>query len=571
MKVSSESGFSSTKLAWRQKVPWRTSKGSGSCHATLRPTSPPPTMASTDSASLGRGTEYWQRSGLLLDDRDAASLELQEIHVHDDGHLNLDPLAGRPLYPTAASSTSCCYRPLCNACCPCCRRLGVCPSPCSTIIGVTFALFTLIVLNAACWPSVRSPFFGRSFRSPPDPGGVLVLCVLLLLVALGCANRRKLRKLPPRAWPAAAAKRMCVPLLIYLAHIPLVNLVGRFATYPGEFIHLRDAGPSPSGVTFTFVSGAYDGAELQGYMELRGASNAATATGGAARAAREGGKGGDSNPTSNSGSNSSSDAKNMAASAVPVIFYTGNGQTMFTSPDHGYTFVRGGNHTTHRATVFAIYSFSWRGYYPNNQHVSSSEAANIADAIAFYAYVALLYPGQRPIVTSHSLGTGAAIAVAEHLTRQHARNDMEGRSVDTRAIGGIGGNTRGGTPLPLPACVGLGMPYASISQVGLELAAYTSLPWLYDVPAWNSIARIRNVAPAVPLLVLSAGRDRMIAPHHQREVMNASRAAHKYLLFAPDAGHNSLQSPIDAHPAAFHEWQGLCRNRSAAVSVVVVR
>ena len=518
-------------------------------------------MASTDCASLDRETEYWQRSGLLLDDRDAATLELQEIHVlHDDGHLN--PLAGRPLYPTA-SSRSCCYRPLCNACCPCCRRLGVCPSPCSTIVGVTFVLFTLIVLNAACWPSVRSPFFGRSFRSPPDPGGVLALCVLLLLVALGCANRRKLRKLPPRAWPGAAAKRMCVPLIIYLAHIPLVNLVGRFATYPGEFVHLHDAGPSPSGAIFTFVSGAYDGAELQGYMELRGgtASKAATATGGAARAAR-----------SNSSSNPSPDAKNMPT--VPVIFYTGNGQTMFTSPDHGYTFVRGGNHTTDRATTFAIYSFSWRGYYPNNQHVSSSEAANIADAIAFYAYVALLYPGQRPIVTSHSLGTGAAIAVAEHLTRQHAGNEMEGRSVDTHAIGG---NTGGRTPrpLPLPACVGLGMPYASISQVGLELAAYTSLPWLYDVPAWNSIARIRNVAPAVPLLILSAGRDRMIAPHHQREVMNASRAAHKYLLFAPDAGHNSLQSPIDARPAAFHEWQSQCRNRStagsAAVSVVVVR
>ena len=99
----------------------------------------------------------------------------------------------------------------------------------------------------------------------------------------------------------------------------------------------------------------------------------------------------------------------------------------------------------------------------------------------------------------------------------------------------------------------------------MELDGYTSVLWLYNVPAWNSVARMPNLDPDIPMLILSAGRDRMISPHHQREMMDASKANDKYLLFAADAGHNSLREPIKAHPNEHAAWLEACGNMVAVV------
>ncbi len=68
------------------------------------------------------------------------------------------------------------------------------------------------------------------------------------------------------------------------------------------------------------------------------------------------------------------------------------------------------------------------------------------------------------------------------------------------------------------------MPFASMSQTTLEVAYYASLLWLFAMPQWPSVERISLMAADIPLAVLSSGRDELIGPHHQREIVVAAAA-----------------------------------------------
>ena len=50
--------------------------------------------------------------------------------------------------------------------------------------------------------------------------------------------------------------------------------------------------------------------------------------------------------------------------------------------------------------------------------------------------------------------------------------------------------------------------------------------WLYAVPQWDSIGRLARVDPAVPLAILSAGQDELIAPHQQPRWHKKCRILH---------------------------------------------
>jgi len=191
--------------------------------------------------------------------------------------------------------------------------------------------------------------------------------------------------------------------------------------------------------------------------------------------------------------------------------------------------------TTDDAIAFDVFTFSYRGYVPNDSH-TPNERNIIDDSIALYDYVKSLYPAEtRPLLFSHSLGTGPASALLE----KFGDSDESG-----------------------PACAGLAMPYSSMSQCISELGFYTPLLFLYLIDSWNSLQRIKNMNPGVNLIILSAALDEFIAPHHQQIIFDNAGANDKKLFYSEEADHNDLYSPINLHLEAHLEFMESCRSRS---------
>jgi hypothetical protein len=348
--------------------------------------------------------------------------------------------------------------------------------------------------------------------------------VLLLLFSLTWNRRRReqlmadLRQQQRCNVPIGAAahlgKRAAFVALLYLLFVWPCERIGHASVYPGEWADLPYPDESERyGEEFEIVSG-YDGAVLKAYQETF--------------APEASGQGTDD-----------------AATVIPMIFYGGNGQTMYSNTWSGYQFVlpAAEANLTPTNVTFAIYTFSWRGYVPNRRDgLTCDETANIADAMSLYEHVVALYPGRRPIITSHSLGTGAAVAVVERLSSS---------SVSSSAAEVV---------LPLPACLGLGMPFATMPQTTLEVAYYTSLLWLYAMPQWPSVHRIEHMNATIPLAVLSSGQDELIAPHHQREILAAaSPSVDKHLFYSPERTHNDIYDVVHDHVEDFTVlWLNRC-------------
>ena len=89
------------------------------------------------------------------------------------------------------------------------------------------------------------------------------------------------------------------------------------------------------------------------------------------------------------------------------------------------------------------------------------------------------------------------------------------------------------------------MPYAVMQQCAMEVAYYGPWPWWWLLPRWDTVARVRRMQTDIPTVILSAGKDRLIPPHHQQEVFdglpgNQTARAQSLLLFDEEALHNDI-------------------------------
>ena len=355
----------------------------------------------------------------------------------------------------------------------------------------------LILLNLLCYSNGAAGPFKHSRHA--NHWAVALLFLLVCIVLWG-VHEKKRRGEGGEALPAAPIllyRKCLVFLIVYLLFIVFVYFVSRVGVYPGKFYDLGGGHDDGSGVVFSFTS-SYDGGALKGYRLRVGDLTS-------------------SQP------------------ALPVIFYGGNGQYMYSNVYAGFTFLEGGELGGQRLNrTFDIYSFSYRGYTPNAGW--TSEDANIADSISLYRHVVKSYPGVRPMVFAHSLGTGAALAVAAFASQAD-------------------------DSLPLLSCLGLGMPFSTMAQTTLEISYYADLLWLYAAPQWNSLARAAQVDENIPSAVLSAGQDELIAPHHQQKIYDALPSKVKRIFYLQNGNHNSIWKVLLKNGVAYSSWfWGQCMN-----------
>jgi hypothetical protein len=95
----------------------------------------------------------------------------------------------------------------------------------------------------------------------------------------------------------------------------------------------------------------------------------------------------------------------------------------------------------------------------------------------------------------------------------------------------------------------------------MEVSMYFSLFWLYAVPQWNSIDRIGNIAPSVPLAIFSAGLDELIAPHQQKELSVASKSSNLLYLTNGKSSHQEIAETIEPFATRFEGWMNECLDR----------
>jgi hypothetical protein len=69
--------------------------------------------------------------------------------------------------------------------------------------------------------------------------------------------------------------------------------------------------------------------------------------------------------------------------------------------------------------------------------------------------------------------------------------------------------------------------------------------------------------PDIPMAILSAGHDELIAPHHQSLMYKESASKDKKLFFDPDGIHMSIGSAIGLHQEEYDAWfqRGCWANR----------
>jgi hypothetical protein len=100
-----------------------------------------------------------------------------------------------------------------------------------------------------------------------------------------------------------------------------------------------------------------------------------------------------------------------------------------------------------------------------------------------------------------------------------------------------------------------------MQEVILELSFYTStiLVWLLD--SWKSEDRVVNMNPLVPMEILSAGQDELIAPHHQQRIRDAAAAHDITFLSKDDADHNNLWGVVQSDTTKHLRFMDLCLDR----------
>ncbi|GMH91739.1 hypothetical protein TrST_g1836 [Triparma strigata] len=376
--------------------------------------------------------------------------------------------------------------------CLCCRCLI---PPCHWVAFLLWWGLMTALLNLLCEANPVSPFWPIALSL--NTYGTFS-CIVLFTLLLFCVYKRErlnaFRENRSALMSAEEAKlnlkKAGLFLVVYfLLTLPL-HFFSKTMIYPGIAFKLwaetTPDEPDLYGQAFTFKS-SFDDKELHGYHTFRSVS-AFT-------------------PTNPSG----------GVEVLPVIMFGGNGGSGW---ENVFTDVWLRDDTK----VYDIYSFSYRGYEPNDSFGLPSEKNILADSYSFFEFVQAKYPDNRIIVTSHSLGTGVASAVSSHFSS----DDI--------------------------ACTVLGMPFSTMSQCSQEVAYYTPMIFLWAVDAWPSTSRVAEMDSSIPLAILSAGQDELIAPHHQVKMEKAAASDNVLFLYDHDASHNAISQTLYSDIANYDKW-----------------
>jgi pimeloyl-ACP methyl ester carboxylesterase len=368
---------------------------------------------------------------------------------------------------------------------PCCGT-SWCVSPRSACLGAGIYLLAVALLNLLCWANYRSPLYGATANLSTGLGVAVVLLLATAYaawwynaeLAQGAARWRRegARGVAPSR--RAASRCACLMSAYLLASVPAF-FAAKLLCYPGYALELAwEERPAELEGEELYFASTYDGAKLHAYRAVLSRA----------------GPGVD---------------KSALERVVPVLFLGGNGGSSWANVREADKLVRLG-YAADAGLGFDVYSFSYRGYAPNDRFsvLDTRESIIIADSASLLALVRARYPGQRVLLFAHSMGTGAASALGGELAR--------------------------GAEL---ACLGLATPFASLVQTALEAGGYAPTLWAWTIDSFRSADRVASMDPDVPLCVLSGGKDGTIAPHHQREVFERAASRRKELLLAADAGH----------------------------------
>jgi pimeloyl-ACP methyl ester carboxylesterase len=215
---------------------------------------------------------------------------------------------------------------------------------------------------------------------------------------------------------------------------------------------------------------------------------------------------------------------------TPVVFFGGNGGDIYSNPRDCKSFLDPVMEEPGNTQRFDCYTLSYRGFQPNRGFPVESNM--IADATALFELVRVKYPDVKRIpLLSHSLGAAVAAGFA-------ANTDNE------------------------LACVAMAMGFSNARNVELEISYYFAwiYTWLSD--EWNTITRMGKFGVDVPLLILSAGEDWLIPPHHQTRVFEAaSHVVNKTLIYDSKAGHGDLFQVLTSDREKYVGWWDSCLER----------
>lgn len=390
-------------------------------------------------------------------------------------------------------------------------------------VAIVAYLLLVLILNLLCAASWSSPFYNfNAGLSAAAVGGVVVLLYLLALVwvyrATISQTYEKVKSEPGTTSkakaiaPSARTCKLCTLLgLAFALTCTLVFFGAKFAAYPGIAATLpseeRPADAVLTGEEFVFKS-RKDGALLEGYRALfsnedhRGAKALANNT--------------------------------NITHVVPVVMIGGNGGSMWYNVFSGNDFVMDEFLQRNQSIAFDIFAFSYRGYAPNEfPALQVNENTMIQDSLSLFEYVEQKYPDSRPLLFSHSMGTGSASALASIL--------------DTSQV----------------ACIGLAMPFSSLRQTMLEVSLYAVSPFFFLLDTWNSYQRLAEMQPEIPLAILSAGQDHLIAPHHQQELYDRATSKSKRIFYLAQADHGAILDTIRHNQEEYAKWfQTSCMDRT---------
>ena len=353
--------------------------------------------------------------------------------------------------PAQKKSQNCCLHPCCTHCCcfkcvaeesTCYERAALCCfRPLSFCKVVSWLLLLILLLNIFGFASTSSVFYGPGMYGTGTHLNTTViiavyiavtLCLFFLYHRATIVTIVKRRELPPadHSLNKSCCFKLFTALLIYLIPTyPLLTL-SRMNIYPGAFYDLEAfhswnnvseswepmTDVAAGGERFYFTS-KYDNEKIRGFKKILG----------------------------NQSSSFSSPPR-----ATPIVVLGGNGGSGWSNPRVAevYTWLKRNISNNVR---FDVFSYSYRGYPPNSA-LTPSEPAIIGDSESLFKHVAGLYPGQRPILLSHSLGAAPAAALMKFLSGDEI------------------------------ACVGFSMPWSSAHQVVNELAEYFSMPYIWLIP-----------------------------------------------------------------------------------------
>lgn len=204
---------------------------------------------------------------------------------------------------------------------------------------------------------------------------------------------------------------------------------------------------------------------------------------------------------------------------APILFFHGNGGTMSSA----VTQVGQLMNVQKPLPALEIFSYSYRGYDPNQGTSSQSKIVGDAEALLDMVLKLDVYRGGRAIVGGWSLGSAVAIQLAARRPESVA-----GLIVVS--------------------------PFDSIADMAALIFGSWVLPWTWVADNWDSLSAAETLPEEMPVAVMSAQHDEEIPPAMHRRVFDALRTRHKWWLPTRMANHGDIPMEASKQVEGLAQW-----------------